>query len=93
MLFTTYYNTKISMLFLGLLEPVRMILRHFAEHISLAADGATLSKAAPHLKQALFDTYLGAASFQIINPPPSHFKGCLSRTTFSASPQQEEHTI
>jgi hypothetical protein len=49
MLSTTYYNMEISMLSLELLEPVRMILRHFEGRISLAADGAILSKAILHL--------------------------------------------
>jgi hypothetical protein len=94
MLFTTYYNMKIFMPSLELLEPVRMILRHFAELISLAADGAILSEAVLHSNiSALFDTYLGAASFQIINPLRSHFKRCRLRTTFLANPQQEGHTI
>lgn len=44
MLFTTFYNMKIFMLSLELLEPVRMIPRPFAELISLAAEGATLSE-------------------------------------------------
>ena len=48
MLFTMYCNTKTFMLSLELLEPVRMILRLFAELISLAADGAILSKDVPH---------------------------------------------
>ncbi len=48
MLFTMYYNMKIFMPSLELLEPVRMILPPFAEPISLAADGAILSEAVLH---------------------------------------------
>jgi hypothetical protein len=83
MLFTTYYNTRISILSLVLLEPVRMILPHFEGLISLAAGGATLSEAIPHsIYFFSLNTCRDAASFQIINPLRLHFKRSRLRTTF-----------
>lgn len=62
MSFMTYCNMKISMQSLGLLEPVRMILRHFAGLISLAADDAILSEAVLHSKYIFFLWNLPACS-------------------------------